>query len=206
MKRATDKLIDIAACRPGTKGKAKPKSKPTTKRTTAKAAKPNGATTKRGKRAARATKTPEPVPRPLTETQKTVVQLINNGHSISAAMAQIGMSRSSFYTWRKQNPRFQHATRNAREHYRGLVTDGLEDLQVATAQFLDACIRNDNLSVRDRLRATKTIAHERMPPRERPGMQPPFGRATSRHPGYESLQTRTACAVSHTTRRFLSSP
>jgi hypothetical protein len=67
------------------------------------------------------------------------------------------MSRGSIYTWRKQNPRFQHATRNAREDYRGLVTDGLEDLQVATAQFLDACIRSDNLPVRDRLRAANTF-------------------------------------------------
>jgi hypothetical protein len=157
MKRAADKLVDIAAGRPGTKGKAKPKSKPTTKRTSAtKPAKPND-TTKRAKRATRATKTPEPAPRPLTDTQKTVVQLIHNGHSISAAMAQIGMSRGSFYTWRNQNPRFQHATRHAREDYRGLVTDGLEDLQVATAQFLDACIRSDNLSVRDRLRACNTF-------------------------------------------------
>jgi hypothetical protein len=158
MKRAADKLVDIAAGRPGAKTQAKPKSKPTANRaTTAKAAKPNGDNTRRAKRSVRASKTPQPVPRPLTDTQKTVVQLIHAGHSISAAMAQIGMSRGSFYTWRKQNPRFQHATRNAREDYRGLVTDGLEDLQVATAQFLDACIRSDNLSVRDRLRACNTF-------------------------------------------------
>jgi hypothetical protein len=88
MKRAADKLIGIADGRPGTKGKAKPKSKPTTKRTSAtKPAKPND-TTKRAKRSARATKTPEPVPRPLTDTQKAVVQLIHNGHCVpSSGMA-----------------------------------------------------------------------------------------------------------------------
>ena len=139
MKRTADKLVDIAAGRPGPKTKTKPKSKPTTKRAT------------------RANKATEAVPRPLTDTQKTVVQLIHNGHSISAAMDKIRMSRRTFYEWREKNPRFQHATRNAREDYRGLVTDGLEDLQVATAQFLDACIRSDNLSVRDRLRAANTF-------------------------------------------------
>jgi hypothetical protein len=162
MKRAADKLIDIAAARPGTEGnrpgtkaKAKAKSKASTKCTSAqKPAQPSGDTTSRP---TRPKKTSQPTPRPLNPVERTVVQLIHNGHSISAAMAQIGMSRRSFYTWREKNPRFQHATRNAREDYRGLVTDGLEDLQIATAQFLDACIRSDELPVRDRLRACNTF-------------------------------------------------
>jgi hypothetical protein len=98
-----------------------------------------------------------PAPKPLTRDQRTALDLLDRGLSVTEIMDTLGHHRQTFYDWGKANPTFAHAAESARDNRRGVLVDSVHDLQLAALSLVGNYIRSDNSPDSIRLRAASLV-------------------------------------------------
>jgi hypothetical protein len=98
-----------------------------------------------------------PSPKPLTRHQRSALDLLDRGLSVTEIMDTLGYSRKTFYDWGKANPAFAHGAESARDNRRGVLVDSVHDLQLAALSLVGNYIRSDNSPDSVRLRAASLV-------------------------------------------------
>lgn len=93
----------------------------------------------------------------LNPVQSQVVQALAAGRSVSAAAHQANVHRSTIHNWRKTNPIFAAAVREAREDYRQILSDGLLDLAGQALQTVQQFINDPQAPPAVRLKAALAV-------------------------------------------------
>jgi hypothetical protein len=95
-----------------------------------------------------ASATNAPRPKPLTRDQRTALDLLDRGLSVTEIMDTLGYHRKTFYDWGKANPAFAHAAESARDNRRGVLADGVHDLQLAALSLVGnyICVRASEMA------------------------------------------------------------
>jgi hypothetical protein len=104
-----------------------------------------------------ASATNAPRPKPLTRDQRTALDLLERGKTVTDIMDTLGFNRKTFYDWRDANPTFAAAVQRTRDERRGVLVDAVEDIQLAGLTLIDNYIRSDHASDSIRLRAVSLI-------------------------------------------------
>ena len=93
----------------------------------------------------------------ITILQQKAIQLLLTGTTIAAAARELGIDRTTIYTWHKTSPPFAAALTRARSLQSQIITDSLEDLASTAIDTLREILVSSDAPPAVRLRAAQAV-------------------------------------------------
>lgn len=93
----------------------------------------------------------------VTAIQERAIQLLLAGSTVAAAARELGIDRTTIYTWRKHHPYFSMALRQARKIQTECLADGLQDLAASALDAIREILTSSDVPAAVRLRAAQTV-------------------------------------------------
>lgn len=93
----------------------------------------------------------------ITILQQKAIQLLLTGTTVAAAARELGIDRTTIYSWQKTSPVFALALTRARSLQNQIITDSLQDLAAAAIDTLRDILVSPNAPPAVRLRAAQAV-------------------------------------------------